>query len=161
MTPGNDLPEMTPTTTKRDFKTVTTTKNTIVKAIKNSLSDEAIIEFLLRELPKALDEYSSIVFELAGLEDKIQTEPDFKFLKNLDFEAFLSSDRLVDTKVKEAKLFSLLDEFKRSNKELVQNVQNLRTNEAPVVKPDQNLQATITRVEKVKLRIGFLTKISG
>ena len=147
MTPGSE-PELTPLA-KRDFKTVTTTKNRIVKAINNSLSDEAIIEYLHVELPKALDEYLSIVFELAGLEPKIQSKSDFAFLKNLDFQALLTSDRLIDTQVKETKFISLLEETLRSNKEVVTTVKQIKN--APVSKPDQvvGIQATMTRVEKV------------
>lgn len=151
MTPGSE-PELTPlNNTKRDFKTVTTTKNKLVKAINNSQSDEAIIEYILNELPKALDEYSSIVFELAGLDSKIQSDSAFKFLRNLDFQGLLRSERLVDTQVKETRLISLIEETLRSNKEVVTVVKKL--NDAPVSKPDPNtatgIQATMSRVEKV------------
>ena len=150
MTPGSE-PEMTQINTKRDFKTVTTTKNKIVKAINNSLSDEAIIEYINRELPKALEEYTSIVFALAGIETKVQTESDFEYLKKLDFHSFLTSNRLIDTQVKEAKFFSLLDEYTKSSKEMVLAVNKLV--KAPVSKPDPSsspeIQATMARVEKV------------
>ena len=142
--------ELTPLT-KRDFKTVTTTKNKIVRTINNSLSDEAIIEYLLQEFPKALEEYSSIVFELSGLEPKIQSNKDFKFLKNLDFEALLNSDRLIDTKIKETKVLSLLEEVDRSNKLLTKTIQELKPGDAPVSKPDPTISATLVRVEKVSL----------
>ena len=144
----DSAPELEPMT-KRDFKTVTTTKNKLVKAINNSQSDEAIIEYLVRELPKALEEYSSIVFELAGLENKIQAEPAFECLKKLDFEGLLTSNRIVDTQVKETRFISLLEELHRSNKDLVQTVQGLKEKPVPVLKPDQNVQATLVRVEKV------------
>ena len=152
MTPASEPPKMTPVE-KRDFKTVTTTKNRIVKAINNSLSDEAIIEYLTRELPKALDEFSSIVFELAGLDTKIQTQSDFAFLKNLDFDSLLTSDRIIDTQIKETRFMSLLDEIQKSNKQVITSLDNLKN--APVPKPDPNtqtgIQATMTRVEKVKI----------
>lgn len=153
MTADSEPGPLTPLT-KRDFKTVTTTKNKIVKAINNSLSDEAIIEYIHRELPKALEEYSSIVFELAGLDTKIQSESDFKFLRNLDFQALLTGDRLIDTQVKETKFISLLEETLRSNKEVVSTVKQLKN--APGGIPDQSsvpgIQSTMTRVEKVSYR---------
>ena len=150
MSPGSEPADLTQIA-KKDFKTVTNTKNTIVKAVKNSLSDEAIIEYLVRELPKALDEYSTLVFEQAGLESKIQTQSDFKFLKNLDFQALLTSERLIDSQVKESRFLSVIDEIQRSHKEVVTVVNGLKN--APISKsdptPNSNMQATITRVEKV------------
>ena len=152
MSPGTEPAEMTQIA-KRDMKAVTNTKNSIVKAVKNSLSDEAIIEYLIRELPKALDEYASLIFEQAGLDSKIQSNLDFSFLKNLDFQALLTSERLVDTQVKESKLLSVIDEIQRSNRELVTTVKGLKG--APITKSDPNsnttIQATMTRVEKVSL----------
>ena len=148
MTPATEPPKMTDIQEKKDFKTVTTTKNKIVKAINNSLSDEAIIEYLNRELPKALDEYVSILFEVAGLDTKIQTQKDFEFLKKLDFGCLLTSDRLIDTQVKETRFISLVEEIQKSNKQVISTMNQLKN--APGKNPDLNIQATMTRVEKVK-----------
>ena len=57
----------------------------------------------------------SILLEAAGLDEKIQDNPNFKFLGKLDFESMVTADRIVDSKVKEAKLLSLIDEVQRSN----------------------------------------------
>ena len=109
-------PEMTKVKQpKRDFKTVTTTKNNFVKAVKAYDDEELLIEYIQRELPKAMEEYVSIVLEAAGLEEKVQENPNFKFLGKLDFGSMVTADRIVDSKVKEAKLLSLIDEVQRSN----------------------------------------------
>ena len=109
-------PEMTKVKpTKKDFKTVTTTKNNFVKAIKAYDDDELVVEYIQNELPKAIDEYVSIVFEAAGLEEKMQENPNFAFLNKLDFKSMVTEDRIIDSKVKETKILSLIEEVQRSN----------------------------------------------
>ena len=103
---------------KRDFKVVTTTKNRLVKAIKACDDDEIIVDYIQKELPGAIDEFVSIIMELAGLDEKIQTNKHFEFLKKLDFQSMVMADRLLDTQVKETRVFSLLDEIQRSNASL-------------------------------------------
>ena len=104
-----DPPEMTKVKpTKKDFKTVTTTKNNLVKAIKAYDDDELVVEYIQNELPKAIDEYVSIVFEAAGLEEKMQENPNFAFLNKLDFKSMVTEDRIIDSKVKETKLLSFM-----------------------------------------------------
>ena len=100
---------------KRDFKTVTTTKTRLVKAIKACEDDEVVIEYIQNELPKALEEYVSVVMELAGLDTKIQEKQNYKFLGKLDFRSMVTEDRIIDSKVKETKILSLIDEVQRSN----------------------------------------------
>ena len=111
-----DPPEMTKVKpTKKDFKTVTTTKNNLVKAIKAYDDDELVVEYIQNELPKAIDEYVSIVLEAAGLEEKMQENKNFAFLNKLDFKSMVTEDRIIDSKVKETKLLSLIEEVQRSN----------------------------------------------
>ena len=109
-------PKMTSVkTSKKDFKTVTTTKNRIVKAINACEDDELAIEYIQTELPKALQEYVDALLEAAGLEEKIQTDENYKFLAKLDFQSMVTADRIIDTHVKETRVKSLLDEVQRSN----------------------------------------------
>ena len=100
---------------KRGFKTITNTKNRLVKAIKACDDDEVTVEYIQRELPGAIDEYVNVVMELAGLSSKIQTDKSFEFIQKLDFGAMVTAERLIDTQVKETRVRSLLDEIQKSN----------------------------------------------
>lgn len=103
---------------KRDFKTITTTKNRLVKAIKACDDDEMVVEYIQRELPAAIDEYVAVVMELSGLNPKIQNDKNFEFIQKLDFGAMVTAERLIDTQVKETRVRSLLDEVQKSNSSL-------------------------------------------
>ena len=103
---------------KRDFKTITTTKNRIVKAIKACDDDELVVEYIQRELPGAIDEYVAVVMELAGLNPKIQSDKNFEFIQKLDFGAMVTAERLLDTQVKETRVLSLMDEVQKSHSSL-------------------------------------------
>ena len=136
---------------KRDFKQVTATKNRIVKAIKSSQSDEAVIELLTRELPKALDEYASILFEAAGIDSKIEQEENYRFLKNIDFEAIIESDRILGTVVKEVKFLSLLEEMKKSAEDSASKVEKLLiSSKSTPTNNSEKLESSLARVEKVR-----------
>ena len=100
---------------KRDFKTITATKNRIVKAIKACDDDEMVVDYIQKQLPEAIEEYVSVVLEAAGLDSKIQTDKNFQFLGKLNFRSMLTADRLFDTQVKETKVISLLEEVQKSN----------------------------------------------
>ena len=100
---------------KRDFKVVTATKNRLVKAIKACEDDEMVVEYIQKELPGAIDEFVAVIFELAGLDSKIQSNKNFEFLQKLDFGSMVTADRLIDTQVKETRVRSLLDEVQKSN----------------------------------------------
>ena len=111
-----ELPKMsTVDPPKRDFKAITTTKNRLVKAIKACEDDEMVVEYIQRELPGAIDEYVTVVLDLAGLNSKIQSDKNFEFLQKLDFGSMVTAERLIDTQVKETRVRSLLDEVQKSN----------------------------------------------
>ena len=143
----SELPELTKMKA-RNFKDVTQTKDRLVKSIKGATSDEAVVELMLTEFPKALEEYSSIFFEVAGLESKIQASDDFSFLKNLDFAAFLSGDRLLDTQVKEARFLSLMEDCKKSNKMMIDQLQKLSTGSKAEI--PEKVSAVLIRLEAVR-----------
>ena len=135
---------------KRDFKTVTNTKNRLVKAIKAYDDDELIIEYIQAHLPKAIDEYVSIVMEAAGLDEKIQENPNYQFLGKLDFQSMVTEDRIIDSKVKEMKIRSLIDEVQRSNVNLANKLDVFVKTGSTSTSSDSKLDGTISRVEKVK-----------
>ena len=80
-------PEM-PTAEKlpaRDFKNFTQTKNKLLKDLKIDQDDENLLLYIRQNVSGALSEFLDILFEQAGLDQRISDSPDLKFLRTLDF----------------------------------------------------------------------------
>ena len=63
----------------RDFKTVTNTKNKLLKDLKLDQDDENLLAYIRSNVSEALCEYTSILFEQAGLEQRIQDSGKMKY----------------------------------------------------------------------------------
>ena len=61
----------------RDFKVVTNTKNRLLKDLKLDQDDENLLAYIRTHVADALCEYTSILFEQAGLDERIQSSGDF------------------------------------------------------------------------------------
>ena len=142
---SSEMPEMTKIPQARDFKAVTSTKNKLLKGIKASQTLEAKVQFITDNFPDALEEFTSIIFELSGLDEEIQTEQELQFLGRLDFKAIFTEERIADSQLKEAKLISLVEKVDKSNDQLIEKVEKALNR-----KSDKHILASI---EKVRINI--------
>ena len=144
---SSEMPEATKIASVRDFKAVTSTKNRLLKGLKASQTLDAKVQFIQDNFPEALEEFTTIVFELSGLDDDIQKEEDLKFLGRLDFKAIFTEERIADSHIKEAKLISLVEKVDKSNEKLAEKVEKMLSR-----KSEKHALATI---EKVRMNVSL------
>ena len=143
----SELPELNKMAA-RDFKMVTATKNKLLKGIKASQTVDAKVSYIAENFPEALEEFTSIIFELAGIDEEIQNEVAMNFLGRLDFKAVFEQERIAESHVKEAKLISLIEKVDKSNEQLVEKVDRMSR------KTDKNVLANIEKVKLKELGLG-------
>ena len=133
--------EMTKIPTVRDFKVVTATKNKLVKGLKASTSVDLKIQYVQEHFPEALEEYTSVIFEQAGMSEDIEEEVALNFLGRLDFQKVFTEERIADSQFKEAKLLSLIEKVDRTNEQMIEKMDKLDSK-----KSDKHVLAKIEKV---------------
>ena len=138
-----ELPDLQKVPAAKDFKAVTTTKNKLVKGIKASQTIEAQIAFIQENFPAALEEYATIIFNQAGIEEEIDAEPSLNFLGRLDFKSIFTEEeeRVEESQVQQTKLMSLVEKVDRTSERMMEKVEKLTKKSA-----DKGILANIEKV---------------